>query len=249
MKCLSPSLICSFTAATILAVASFTTPVATLADTAAPLQPAAASSTQPEVFTIRYVCFMAQPKTAESLAPDQALAREANLPPVFHELQHGSKHSMGTTPDKFLTDLTAVQPDHNFHLLLCGSALCENGSQEVTIINAGPYASDPLQSNLSDHIIVTRNSPVMVTIHHTGNFSYVDDMGRYTESWADMHTDNIVIGRTYSQGINNKMDGSRLVYTFCVLPGNVDQVASAWSKAVKTIVAQKKIKTAKTAAR
>jgi len=231
-------LLCRLVAATVLAFATFTASAAAPTDTATPPQPTAASPVQPEVFTIRYVCFVAQPKVAETLTPAEALAREAKLPPIFGEMQHGSRRSMSLTPNSFLSDLGAVQSDHNFHLLLCGSAVCTNDNEAPAVLGAGPYPSDPLQAGLSDHVTLSRNSPVMVTIHQTGRFTYTTAVGINSESWTDMHADNIVIGRTYSQGINNEMDGSRFVYAFCILPGNLDQSASAWSKAVKEIAAR-----------
>lgn len=249
MKSQNDSLLRSLTAATVLALVTFTAGAAAPTTTAAPLHPTAASSVQPEVFTIRYVCFVAQLKVTGMLTPAKALAREAKLPPIFEEMQHGSSHSMGMTPGSFLSDLGAVQSDHKFHLLLCGSAICINDDPEVAVLHAGPYQGDSLQTSLTDHITLSRNSPVMATIHQTGKFTYTTAAGINSEGWTDMHADNIVIGRTYSQGINNEMDGSRLVYAFCILPGNLDQTASAWSKAVKAIASHKAATHGKTAAR
>lgn len=243
------SLIRSLAAATFLALATSMGSADAQTTTATPKQPAATSAVQPEVFTIRYVCFVARPKIAETLTPTAALARAGKLPPVFLDLQHGSDHSMGMTPKGFLSDLGADLSDHDFHLLLCGSAVCINDNEIPAVLGAGPYPSDPLQASLSNHITLSRNSPVMVTIHQTGKFAYRIPVGVHTEGWTDMHADNIVIGRTYSQGINDEMDGSRYVYAFCILPGNLDQTASAWSKAVKAIAAHEAASHNKTAGR
>jgi len=240
---------CSIVAATLLTgtifLPSSAAPKAT--PVSAPL--AAASQAQPQVFTIRYVCFVAQPKVAETLTPAEALARAAKLPPILIEMQHGSRRSMDLTPDSFLSDLEIAQADHNFHLLLCGSAVCTNDNPAATVLGAGPYPGDPLQAGLSEHITLSRNSPVMVTIHHTGKFTYTNVAGIHSQGWIGAHADNVVIGRTYSQGVNDEMDGSRFVYAMCILPGNLDKTASAWSKAVKAIASHKAAAHSRTAVR
>lgn len=245
----STFVVCGFAAATILASATLSMGGEAKRGKAALLRPAFAPVTSPEVFTVRYVCFVAKPHKSEVLTTEEALKREADLPAILDELQNGSKISMETTPEAFLGGLRGAQADHGFRLLLSGTATCIGGSDQPAVLNDGPDPMDPLRISLHDRITVSRNSPVMVTIHQTGKFSHRIPEGQDTEGWTDMHADNIVIGRTYSQGINNDMDGSRFVYTFCILPGRLDQTASAWSRAVKVFAAHKAIAHTKTATR
>ncbi len=210
-------------------------------DKAAPLRPAATGQAQPQVFTVRYVCFVA--KKAEVVTPGSVPAKAPRIPPIMDDLQHGSKHGMVTTPEGFLSELRAAQTDYKFQVLLCGSFPCVNGSHEAAGINAGPQMNDAYQCTLSENMFLEQNSPVMLTLHQTGEVAYTENSGRDATAWNNMHTDNIVIGRTYSQGINQTPDGRCFVYAFCVLPGRLDQTASAWSKAVRAN------RTAKTAGR
>lgn len=235
----------------VLSWAAFASANASRGHKAASLRQANASQTSSEVFTIRYVCFVATPKKAEALPLSAALAREASPPPVLMDLQNGSRRSMNTTPESFLNQLRVSQGDHNFQLLLAGTVPCVNDSDVPAVIKDGPNPSDPLQATLNDHIFVSRNSPAMLTQHQTGKIVYTDAAQGAVggPKWNDVHADNIVIGRTYSQGIINLLDGRRLVYAYCILPGRLDQTASAWSKAVKEIASHRAAEHRKTATR
>jgi hypothetical protein len=226
---------CSVVAATLLAGTTFLPSSAAPKATPVSAPLAAASQAQPQVFTVRYVCFVA--KKADAITAGNTPAKATDIPPIMDDLQHGSKHSMATTPEAFLNELRAAQTDQKFQVLLCGSFLCINGSQAAGI-NAGPQMDDAYQCTLNESMFLEQNSPVMLTLHHTGAVAYTENSGRDVTDWNNMHTDNIVIGRTYSQGINQTPDGRCFVYAFCVLPGNLDQTASAWSKAVKAIAAR-----------
>lgn len=241
------STVCSFIAATTLV---FTlSPPSDAAPLAKPIRSAVAGSSQPQVFTVRYVCFVAQPKKTKQVSHEEALARELKVPFALLDLQEGSRHSMDTTPEGFVNGLRTAQTDHAFQVLLSGTVTCANGSEEPAVISDGPNPNDPLRFSLSDSIFLTRNSPVMLTLHHTGKTMHIEGAGIGSEAWRDAHTDKIVIGRTYSQGVINLLDGRRMVYAFCVLPGNLDQTASAWSNAVKVLASHKTTAHSKTAAR
>lgn len=204
---------------------------------------------QPQVFTVRYVCFVTQPNKAGVLRGEVTLGPGLKVPTALMDLQGGSRRSMDTTPEGFVNKLRTAQPDHTFQVLLSGTVTCINGSDEPAVISGGPSSNNPLQCSLSDSIFLTQNSPVMLTLHHTGRMAYTIGPNRGGPGWTDTHTDNIVIGRTYSQGIDCRSDGRYFVYTLCVLPGNLDQTASAWSKAVKAIASHKSATHSKTAIR
>lgn len=200
-----------------------------------PARPPAAIQTQPQVFTVRYVCFVTKPIKAFDIARD-GQATAADLPPIMDDLQHGSKHGMVTSPEGFLSDLKATAGDQNFQLLLCGSFPCVNGSHKAASVNVGPQMNDTYQCTLNESMFVEQNSPTMLTLHQTGQLAYAAaTSGRDATGWNDVHTDQIVIGRTYSQGIDQGPDGRCIVYAFCILPGRLDQTASVWSSAVKAI--------------
>lgn len=241
------SVACSLAAATLL---TFTMP---LSSGAAPVVKSAhttiVNQLQPQYFTVRYVCFVMQPKKTSIVSREEALARELKAPAALLDLEDGSDRRMSTTPEGFLNGLRAAQTDHNFQLLLSGTVTCINGDNEPAVISDGPNLNDPLKLSVSDSIFLEQNSPVMVTLRHTGKTVHLEGADVATESWHNAHTDKIVIGRTYSQGWTNFLDGRRLVYTFCILPGRPDQTASAWSKAVKALAAQQPKVRTKTAAR
>ncbi len=240
-------MLCSVVAAILLAGTIYSPSNAAPKTTSVATRPAATGQAQPQVFTVRYVCFVA--KKAEVVTPGNVPAKGPRIPPIMDDLQHGSKHGMVTTPEGFLSELRAAQTDYKFQVLLCGSFPCVNGSHEAASINAGPQMNDAYQCTLSENMFLEQNSPVMLTLHQTGEVAYTENSGRDATAWNNMHTDNIVIGRTYSQGINQTPDGRCFVYAFCVLPGRLDQTASAWSSAVKAITARKAATPGKTATR
>lgn len=191
------------------------------------------SPNQAKVFTIRYVVFVATPKQA--MTKEEVKDYSINLPPVFDELQHGSATAtMDSTPEDFANTLLGEQPDYKFHILLSGSVLCANGSKVPVIINAGPVPGDPFKTTLKDSITLAWNSPTTLTMRHTGQVNYTIVNGTsasrggpgYDNTW----TDKMLLGHTYSQGIDNLSDGRKFAYTLCILPGNLDQgqASSAW---------------------
>lgn len=240
-------LVCSLMAAVTLV---FTTPSnATPTPKAPAARTAVVNQIQPQVFTVRYVCFVEQPNKNGVLRGEVTLGPGLKVPTALMDLQGGSRRSMDTTPEGFVNKLRTAQPDHTFQVLLSGIVTCINGSDEPAVISDGPSSNNPLQCSLSDSIFLTQNSPVMLTLHHTGRMAYTIGPNRGGPGWTDTHTDNIVIGRTYSQGIDARSDGRCFVYAFCILPGSLDQTASAWSKAVKAIASHKAAAHSKTAIR
>lgn len=201
------------------------------------------AQSQPQVFTVRYVVFVATPKKA--MTPEEVKATSIDLPPVFDELQHGSAAAvMNTTPEGFLNKARRAQTDYKFQRLLSGSVTVVNGSEEPAAINdTASDSNDPFQTALNESIFLEWNSPITLTLHHTGNVAYT--VGNSTRSsrggpgWDNMHTDKIALGHVYSQGIDARADGRYFVYTFCVLPGKLDQTASSWSKSKQAVVANK----------
>jgi len=188
---------------------------------------AAPVPTQYPVFTVRYVCFVAEPKVKLSRA--EAWRRQVILPPVLDDLQNGSALAMDTTPEGFTNKLRGTQNDHKFQVILAGSFVCLNGSREAATVSDGP-SPDAYQATLTESMFLKQNSPTSLTLYHTGQVAYSDGNFRGGPAWDNMHTDHIVLGRAYSQGVANLADGRRFVYAFCVLPGRLDQTASAWNK-------------------
>lgn len=204
---------------------------------------AARTQAQPQVFTVRYVVFVATPKKA--MTPEEVKATSIDLPPVFDELQHGSAAAvMNTTPEGFLNKARRAQTDYKFQRLLSGSVTIVNGSEEPAAINdTASDSNDPFQTALNESIFLEWNSPTTLTLHHTGNVAYT--IGNFTRNsrggpgWDNTHTDKIVLGRTYSQGVDNQPDGRKIIYAFCFLPGKLDQTASAWNKQKTVAVVNK----------
>lgn len=242
-------LVCSLIAAIIVVFVASSPSHAAPIVTAVEAHTAVVKQIQPQVFTVRYVCFVAQPNKPGTPRGEVALGPGLKVPIALLDLQNGSRNSMDTTPVGFVQKLRMAQPDHDLQVLLCGSFLCVSGSQDAVSINAGPQMDDAYQCTGNESMFLEQNSPVMLTLHHTGRVRYTDGKNRGGFGWVDAHTDNIVIGRTYSQGIDCPSDGRCFVYAFCVLPGNLDQTASAWSKAVKAIATRKATTHRETAAR
>lgn len=190
---------------------------------------AARTQAQPQVFTVRYVVFVATPKKA--MTPEEVKASAVDTPPVFDELQNGSAAAvMNTTPEGFLNKMRGAQSDYKFERLLSGSVTVLNGSEEPAVIKDGLNPSDPYQTVLNEKFLLEWNSPTTLTTHQTGKFVYTDGNARGGPGWNSVHTDKAMLGRTYSMGIDNLADGRRMVYAYCVLPGKLDQTASAWNK-------------------
>lgn len=204
-------------------------PSAALAQTATPLVPSTATAT---VFTVRYVCLVVTPKVTPS--PEEGRASLKDEPAILDEMQHGSTRAMTSTPSAYLHNLRAVQPDYSLQVLLAGSTRCVlDDPQAASIHDASDWST--YHTVLTENIFLSRNSLTNLTIHHTGQVAYsTSPTDRGGPGWLDMHTDKIVIGRVYTQGIDNQPDGRRITYAFCILPGDLDQMASAWN-AHKTV--------------
>lgn len=225
-----------------LTLASLLSGQAAPSGTTAPVPPAAAAVPNAyPVFTVRYVCFVAEPH--QKLSPEEA-TRRAFIPlSLFQGLQNGSPLAMDTTPERFADKLRVAQRDHAFRVLLAGSVVCVNGGRLPATIEDGP-SPDAYQFTLKESIFLTQNSPNRVTIYHTGEYNHLnnpwDGAGRGGLGWDNAHTDSIVLGRSYSMGIEYLLDGRRVIYAFSILPGNLNQTASAWSnKAHQTAQATK----------
>lgn len=201
---------------------------------------AARTQAQPQVFTVRYVVFVATPKKA--MTPEEVKASAVDLPPVFDELQNGSAAAvMNTTPEGFLNKMRGAQSDYKFERLLSGSVTVLNGSEEPAVIKDGLNPSDPYQTVLNEKFLLEWNSPTTLTTHQTGEISHSTPFstGRNAMGWNDMHTDKAVMGHSYSMGIQALLNSKYLVYTYCILPGKLDQTASSWSKSKQAAVANK----------
>ncbi len=242
-------LVCSLTATLIMVLDTSPPSKATPIVKAPAARTAVVNQIQPQVFTVRYVCFVAQPNKTGTLRGEVTLGPGLKVPAALMDLQNGSRNNMDTTPEGFVNKLRTAQPDHHFQVLLCGSFTCVNGSPDAASINVDPQLNDAFQCTLSEKMFLVQNSPVMLTLHHTGRVRYTEGRNRGGIGWTDAHTDNIVIGRTYSQGIDQTSGGRCFVYAFCVFPGRLDQTASAWSNAVKMLASHKATAHSKTAMR
>lgn len=200
---------------------------------AAPGDPAPATptvvrvSSRPSVFTLRYVAFVARPKTKD------VAARYKNFPPVLaHNLSEDSRYSMTTTPEGFARLLQTAQPDHDFKIGLEGSIVLYNSDSTPAQIIDGPNLSDPYGLTLVDSITISQNSDTTLDFVSKGTFS---DHRLGSGEWAgttgwDGENKEMMIGRTYQWGVTRRSDGTCVTWALCILPGRLDQVASAWKR-------------------
>lgn len=186
----------------------------------------AANSRSPQVFTLRYVAFVAQPRT-KSVA-----AQYKRFPPVLDNgLNNDSRYAMTTTPNGFLQVLQANQPDHEFRVVLAGSVILTSNDTPVQISD-GPNPADPYRLTLNDVITVRPNDDGTLDFKAEGKLSYLPlrlgDMGG-AWTWKG-ENDALMVGRTYLWGVDKKPNGTCITWAFCILPGQLDQVASAWKR-------------------
>ena len=184
-------------------------------------------SNRPAVFTLRYVAFVAKPKTKE------VAALYKGFPPVLGQaLTNNVYYAMKTTPESFIQSLQNEQPDHDFSVYLAGSALLYNGSVKPTQITDGPNPSDPYTLTIVDNITVRQNSPTTLDFVSEGTFSFLTqgsgDVG--AKSGWNGENKELEIGRTYQWGASKKSDGTVVSWAFCILPGRLDQTASSWRR-------------------
>jgi len=189
---------------------------------------AAGASNGPSVFTLRYVAFVAVPKT------NDVASRYKGFPPVLAQNLNGnSRYAMTTTPEDFARVLQTDQPDHGFKVFLAGSTVLYDSDTTRTRITDGPNPSDPYALTLVDNISVSQNSDTTLDFVSQGTFSFralrpLGDVGG-KQGW-DGENNEIKIGRTYLWGANRKNDGTCITWAFCILPGRLDQVASTWKR-------------------
>ena len=180
----------------------------------------------PPAFTLRYVAFVAMPKTKD------VAARYKGFPPILAQsLAEHSRYAMTTTPVGFARVLQAEQPDHDFNIYLAGSAILYDSETTRTHIADGPNPSDPYGLTLVDNNTVSQNSDTTLDFVSEGKLSFhalrsSGDLGG--ESGWNGENKELVIGRTYLWGASKKPDGTCITWAFCILPGRLDQVASAW---------------------
>jgi len=183
---------------------------------------------RPAVFTLRYVAFVAVPKTKD------VASRYKGFPPVLAQNLNGnSRYAMTTTPEDLARVLQTDQPDHGFKVFLAGSTVLYDSDTTRTRITDGPNPSDPYALTLVDNISVSQNSDTTLDFVSQGTFSFralrpSGDVGG-KQGW-DGENNEIKIGRTYLWGANRKNDGTCITWAFCILPGRLDQVASTWKR-------------------
>lgn len=203
-------------------------PRASAAPGAAPPRPRmVAAANAPQVFTLRYVAFVAKPKTKD----DAALYK--GFPPVLAQGLHGDgRYALTTTPEGFLKVLQADQPDHDFNMYLAGSAVLYNSRAASTQIADGPNPTDPYGMTLSDKITINQNSDTALDFVSQGKFSFRPPGGEGLGGTTGWNGENkeLMIGRTYMWGATRKDDGTCITWAFCILPGSLDQVASTWKR-------------------
>lgn len=183
------------------------------------------TSNTPQVFTLRYVAFVAKPKTKD----DAALYK--GFPPVLAQGLHGDgRYALTTTPEGFRKVLQADQPDHDFNIYLAGSAVLSNSSATPTQIADGPNPADPYGLTLSDKITIKQNSDTTLDFVSEGTLSDRSPGPGYAGGKTGWNGENkgLMIGRTYLWGAVREDDGTCITWAFCILPGRLDQVASTW---------------------
>ncbi len=128
---------------------------------------AAASYTNyPPVYTLRYVAFVAVPKTAD------VAAQYKTFPPVLDQyLSENSRYAMTTTPEGFIKILQAEQPNHIFKIGLAGTVVLYNFNAAPTQISDGPNPADPYALTLKDNITINQNSDTTLDFVSKGTFS------------------------------------------------------------------------------
>ncbi len=191
------------------------------------LTAARSSLNRPSVFTLRYVAFIALPKTSD------VAARYKGIPPVLAQnLASNSRYAMMGTPEDFTNVLQAEQPDHSFKIGLAGSAVLYDADAARTRITDGPNPSDPYGLTLVDNITISQNSDRTLdfaskgtlTVHRPGSGEWGGTTG-----W-DGENKELAIGQTYLWGVDKKPDGTCITWAFCILPGRLDQIASTWNR-------------------
>lgn len=210
-------------AAAVLALAA--SPRASAAPTPAPPPVSVRVPSRPPVFTLRYVAFVARPKTKE------VAARYKSFPPVLaHNLSDTNRYAMTTTPEDFARLLQADQPDHDFKFTLAGSVVLYNSKDVQNHVADGPNPSDPYAMTIVDNITINQNSDTTLDFVSKGTFFYrLPGAGTSgAKSGWDGENKEMMIGRTYQWGADRYPDGTCVTWAFCILPGNLDQVASAW---------------------
>lgn len=197
-------------------------PPASAAPAPRPLLAAAAS--RPRFFTIRYMAFVVRPKTAEDTA------RYETFPPVLDRNWNlNSRYVMNTTPENFSRVLRADQPDCDFIVSFVGSDVLH--SDTTTQITGGPNPSDPHGLAVIDDITISQNSDGSLDFVSKGGLFFrpirLPEM-RGKMGWNGENKE-LMVGRTYKWGAQKEDDGTFITWAFCILPGRLDQVASAWN--------------------
>ena len=169
----------------------------------------------PQVFTFRYLVFIAEPKKAD---PDESKKR----PKAFEDLSGTGRFVLSAKPTEFLDKLQKAEPNYEYRLLFAGSVQC-NDKETVTIVEESKK-SDRHKATLKDEIYLEQNSPTTVFLRHTGEVSYVPPDGKAGEDvrclgWTDGFRDKVTLGRTHRQGVIHLQDGGRLMYVFSIHKG------------------------------
>lgn len=229
----------TFTA--LLALAALAPALAAPDAPTAPADPTAG----PQTYTVRYVCFAAQPRAGVPDGNNTGDFQFSRVQPFFDRLEENGGPEMGPTPEAFLNTLRRTEPNLTFRLLFAG-AVTTNAQGSATISHT-PAQTDPFKPQATDHLKIFAGSAMTVTVSQTGSVSYTVPAdaaasfgggfgGGYTspgggQSWSSVspgwngsRTD-ILLGRTYSQDTSVLSDRERLVFAFCILKGRVDQDA------------------------
>lgn len=189
---------------------------------------ASADPNSPQVFTLRYVAFVAELKVK------RVVDLNHDAPNIMDQrLDHDSRHAMTTTPEDFIKVLKAEQPNYNFNVGLAGSVVLYDTSATLPQITDGPNPFDPYGLTLVDNITINQNSDTTLDFVSQGTFSFralkpSGDFGGKQE-WKGENRE-LGIGRTYLWGATKKQNGNYITWAFCILPGRLDQVASTWKR-------------------
>lgn len=190
---------------------------------------AAATPSSPQVFTLRYVAFVAHPKSAAVAAQFSK-----GCPPVLTSGLYGNpRYAMTATPAGFLGVLQGDQPDYVFNLALAGSVTLPNSDGTPVQISDGPNPVDSHALTLTDAITVSSNADGTLDLKSEGKASFTGLVAPLTgpQAWGWKGENNaVMLGRTYLWGARSELDGTVITWAFCILPGQVDQVASTWNR-------------------
>lgn len=174
-----------------------------------------AGKKQEQVYTVRYICFVATPRV-------EGLFSAKDTPPALRGLKTGSDITLDPTPQAFLNKLTAADTRLQYRLVFAGRTVYAEGAAEAAAIETPLNPNDPFAIAVSEQVQVSSSEENGVMLQRTGELlrKTPKDQGQETVRWKNAKRKNVVLGRTYSHFTTILPSGERLVYAYCVIAGN-----------------------------